>query len=180
MQLVEQHLIRRSASRYRAIDQAAFAAKNLYNQALYQIRQSFIHEGKYLPYAEIFHLLKQHETYHALPAKVANSILIQLHKNWLAFFGELAAYRADPSKFLGRPCIPGYKDQEKGRSILIYDKQALGKRAFKKTGKLIPSRSPRNSPGNRSIRSGLCRVAPAISWRSFTHCKSNAQPLTPN
>ena len=91
MHLVEHHLIRRSDSRYPAIDQAAFAAKNLYNQALYHIRQSFIHEGKYLPYAEIFHLLKQHETSHALPAKVANSIWIQRHKNWLAFCGELEA-----------------------------------------------------------------------------------------
>jgi putative transposase len=27
----------------------------------------------------------------------------------------------------------------KGRNILIYDTQALGKRAFKKTGKLVPS-----------------------------------------
>lgn len=139
MQLVEQHLIRRSDPRYPAIDQAAFVAKNLYNQALYHIRQSFIHEGKYLPYAAMFHRLKSHETYRALPAKVSNSILIQLHKNWLAFFGKLEAYRADPSKFLGRPRIPGYKEKEKGRSILIYDKQALGKRAFRKTGKLIPS-----------------------------------------
>ncbi len=39
MQLVEQHLIRRSDPRYAAIDQAAFASKNLYNQATYQIRQ---------------------------------------------------------------------------------------------------------------------------------------------
>ena len=30
----------------------------------------------------------------------------------------------------------------KGRNILIYDTQALGKRAFKKTGKLVPSGLP--------------------------------------
>ena len=30
----------------------------------------------------------------------------------------------------------------KGRNILIYDKQALGKRAFKQTGKLVPSGLP--------------------------------------
>jgi putative transposase len=30
----------------------------------------------------------------------------------------------------------------KGRTILIYDQQALGKRAFKKTGKLVPSGLP--------------------------------------
>ncbi len=139
MQLVEQHLVKRSDPRYSVIDQAAFAAKNLYNQANYQIRQSFIHEGKYLPYAEIFHRVKTHEAYCALPRKVSNSILIQLHKNWRGFFEGLEAYQENPSQFTGRPRIPGYKDKEKGRFLLIYDKQALGKRTFKKTGKLIPS-----------------------------------------
>jgi putative transposase len=123
-------------------DQAAFASKNLYNQASYQIRQAFIHEGKYLPYAAIFHRIKHMDCYQALPRKVSNSILILIHQNWVAFFKANEAYKADPSKFLGRPKIPGYKDKEKGRNILIYDKQALGKRAFKKTGKLVPSGVP--------------------------------------
>ncbi len=142
MKLVEQHLIRKADPRYASVDAAAFASKNLYNQATYQIRQAFIHEGKYLPYAEIFHRIKHMECYQALPRKVSNSILILIHKNWVAFFKANEAYQEDPSKFLGRPKIPGYKGKEKGRSILIYDKQALGKRAFKKTGKLIPSGLP--------------------------------------
>lgn len=48
MHLVEQHRIRRSDPRFAAIDQAAFAAKNLYNLANYHVRQSFTHEGRYL------------------------------------------------------------------------------------------------------------------------------------
>lgn len=139
MQLVERHLVRKDDPCFAVIDAAAFASKNLYNQANYQIRQSFIHERKYLPYAEIFHRLKQQECYQALPRKVSNSILIQLHKNWVSFFEAEKAYQEDPSPFTGRPKLPGYKDKEKGRNILIYDKQALGKRAFKKTGKLVPS-----------------------------------------
>jgi putative transposase len=142
MQLVERHLIRKDDPRFAIIDRAAFASKNLYNQANYQIRQSFIHEGNYLPYAEMFHRLKHHDCYQALPRKVSNSILIQLHKNWLSFFEAMEAYRDDPSPFTGRPKLPGYKDKEKGRFLLIYDKQALGKRAFKKTGKLVPSGLP--------------------------------------
>ena len=43
MQLVERHLIRKDDPRFAIIDAAAFASKNLYNQANYQIRQSFIH-----------------------------------------------------------------------------------------------------------------------------------------
>jgi transposase, IS605 OrfB family, central region len=142
MQLVERHLIRKDDPRFAIIDRAAFASKNLYNQANYQIRQSFIHEGNYLPYAEMFHRLKHHGCYQALPRKVSNSILIQIHKNWLSFFEAMETYREDSSAFTGRPKLPGYKDKEKGRFLLIYDKQALGKRAFKKTGQLVPSGLP--------------------------------------
>jgi len=113
-----------------------------YNQANYQIRQASIHHGKYLPYAEVFHLVKGMNCYKALPAKVANSILILLHKNWVSFFEALEAYKADPSRFTGRPKLPKDKDKGKGRNILISDTLALGKRAFKKTGKLLPSGLP--------------------------------------
>ena len=78
MQLVERHLVTRDHPQYALIDATAFASKNLYNQANYQIRQAFIHEGTYLPYAEMFHRLKHLDCYKALPAKVANSILILL------------------------------------------------------------------------------------------------------
>src|SRR5215831_11605621 len=140
MQLAEQHVISKRDPYYAAIDAAAFASKNLYNQATYQIRQAYIHAGKYLPYAEIFHRVKHLECYGALPAKVSNSILILIHKNWVSFFGALQEWKARPEKFTGRPKIPGYKPKEKGRNILIYDKQAVGLRVFKKTGKVVPSR----------------------------------------
>src|SRR5215472_5653657 len=139
MQLVEQHLIRKDDPRFAIIDAAAFASKNLYNQATYQIRQAYIHECKYLPYAEIFHRVKHLDCYRALPAKVSNSILILIHKNWVSFFKGLEEWKQHPEKFTGRPSLPGYKHKEKGRNILIYDKQALGKRAFKKTGRIVPS-----------------------------------------
>ena len=139
MQPFQRHLVRTDQPEYASIDAAAFASKNLYNQANYKIRQAFIHEGTYLPYAAIFHRVKQLDCYHALPAKVANSILMLLHHNWIAFFAALEAYKADPSLFTGRPRLPKYKDKVKGRNNLIYDTQALGKRAFKKTGKLVPS-----------------------------------------
>src|SRR6266567_6245103 len=122
MQLVEQHIIAKSDPRYVAIDAAAFAAKNLYNQATYQIRQVYIHE-----------------CYRALPRKVFNSILIQIDKNWKAFFASLEEWRVHPEKFLGRPNLPRYKHKEHGRSLLIYDIQAIGKRAYKKAGMIVPS-----------------------------------------
>jgi putative transposase len=138
MQLVEQHIIRRTDARYAAIDAAAFASKNLYNAANYLVRQSFIHEGVYLGYAEVFHRIKDHEAYGALPRKVSNDVLRQLDKNWRAFFQALVAWQEDSSKFLGRPKLPGYKHKQTGRNILIYDIQALSAPALRR-GEVIPS-----------------------------------------
>jgi putative transposase len=61
MQLVEQHVIDRKDPRYSVIDEAAFKSKNLYNAALYEVRQAFIHEGKYLNYSEMDHRMQSHE-----------------------------------------------------------------------------------------------------------------------
>ena len=139
MKLVEQHIIEKHDSRYGAIDAAAFAAKNLYNQATYQIRQAYIHEGQSLPYVDLFHRLKHLECYQGLPHKVSNSILIHIDKTWKGFRASLKEWNEHPEKFRGKPKIPGYKHKEHGRYLLIYDIQALGKRAYKKTGMIVPS-----------------------------------------
>jgi len=61
MQLVEQTIIDRRDPRFQEIDQAAFAAKNLYNVANYLIRQSYIFQGIYLDNVKVFHQMKTHE-----------------------------------------------------------------------------------------------------------------------
>jgi hypothetical protein len=73
MQVVEQHVIARNDARFAPIDTAAFAAKDLYNAALYLVRQSFIVENRYLGYEEVYHQMKGHEAYRALPTKVARA-----------------------------------------------------------------------------------------------------------
>ena len=65
--------------------------------------------------------------------------MILIDKNWRSFGEALKEWFEHPEKFTGRPKLPGYKHKEKGRNILIYDIQALGKRAYKKTGRIVPS-----------------------------------------
>jgi putative transposase len=138
MQLAEQHVIDRKGPRYAVIDAAAFASKNLYNAALYEIRQAFIHQGVYLPYEEMDKRLKHHQAYRALPAKASQQVLRQLEKNWKSFFKGLKAYEEDPTKFTGRPRLPNYKHKTEGRNILIYTIQAISKRGLKR-GLVQPS-----------------------------------------
>jgi IS605 OrfB family transposase len=141
MQLVEQHVIDRSDPRYAAIDAAAFASKNLYNAGNYEVRQSYIHQGKYLNYNEVQRRMQSHEAYKALPAKVSQQVLMQLHHDWDAFFKARDAYMRDPSKFLARPKIPKYKHKTEGRNILVYTIQALSKKGLKR-GLVQPSMLP--------------------------------------
>jgi putative transposase len=138
MQLVERHVIKPVDPRFKAIARASFASKNLYNAANYVVRQSFIHEGVYLNYHEMHRRMKDHEAYQALPAKVAQWVLLLLDKNWASFFEALAAWQTDPAKFLGRPKLPGYKDKQKGRNLLVYTIQALSVPALR-NHRLVPS-----------------------------------------
>ncbi len=141
MQLVEQHVINRSDPRYALIEAAAFKSKNLYNAALYEIRQAFIQKGTYLNYNEMDRRMQSHEAYKALPTKVSQQVLILLHKNWTSFFEAREAYKENPSKFTGCPRLPKYKHKTEGRNILVYTVQAISKRGLKH-GLVQPSMLP--------------------------------------
>ncbi|MEG4227610.1 transposase [Microcoleus sp. N9_B2] len=132
MQLTEKHIIKSTEHRFAQIDELAFKSKNLYNAANYVIRQSFIYGWKYVSYNEMNRLMKSHEAYKALPAKVSQQILMVLDKNWKSFFEAVKAYKADSSKFTGRPKLPKYKDKIKGRNLLIYTIQAISSKQLKK------------------------------------------------
>jgi len=130
MHLVEQHIINQTDSRFTVIDAAAFAAKNLYNAANYQVRQSFIHAGVYLNYHEIHRQMKDTEQYRALPRKVSQQVLMLLDRNWKSFFAAITVYIEKPSAFTGRPGLPRYLDKTKGRYALVYTVQALSRPAL--------------------------------------------------
>jgi len=132
MQLAERHIIKSTEHLFAEIDELAFKSKNLYNVANYVIRQSFVYGWGYINYNEMNRLMKSHEAYKALPAKVSQQILMVLDKNWKSFFEAVKAYKVDSSKFTGRPKLPKYKDKVKGRNILVYTIQAISSKLLKK------------------------------------------------
>ena len=121
MTRVEQHVIEQSHPQFRALDEMALASKNLWNLANYQVRQSFIFERTYLDNTAIFHLIKHTDAYQALPAKVANQVLVQVHEAWKAFFEAMEVYRAHPEWFRGRPGLPKYLHKTRGRNLLVFE-----------------------------------------------------------
>ncbi len=131
MQLTERHIIKSTEHRFAEIDQLAFKSKNLYNAANYVIRQNLIYGWGYVNYNEMNRLMKFHEAYKALPAKVSQQILMVLDKNWKSFFEATKTYKADFSKFTGRPKLPKYKDKLKGRNLLVYTIQAISSKQLR-------------------------------------------------
>ena len=82
MRLVERHVIKRADPRFKVIDRAAFASKNLYNKALYVTRQAFFQDGSYPTYPTLYHQMKGEPEYAALPRKVAQWALKQVCIAW--------------------------------------------------------------------------------------------------
>ena len=83
---------------------------------------------RYLDNTAVYHLVKSSEAYRALPAKVSNQVLIQLHTAWLAFFEAMETWHQHPEQFMGRPNIPGYQPKATGRNLLVYEMGAIWKR----------------------------------------------------
>ncbi len=137
MQLVEQHRIDQHDPRWKAIDQAAFASKNLYNVASYLKRQAFIHEKTILSLAQVYQSVKETPQYRALPAKVANGVLQQVFAAWSSYFATCEEYEQNPAKFLGHPKLPGYLAKD-GRNLLSYEDKAFSRKK-KNAGLVLPS-----------------------------------------
>lgn len=133
MKLAELHFIGRQHPLYREIDRVCFLAKNLYNAALYTLRQHFFKSSKTLSYETLqkqFQTQKQPD-YYALPTKVSQQVLMQLCQDFSSFFKAIQVYRQQPDKFQARPRIPNYKHKTKGRQLATYTIQALSKRKLK-------------------------------------------------
>ncbi len=127
MQLVQRNFINNKHKHFQDIDALAFASKNLYNRALYLQNEHYNLTSIYLNYNELDKLLQKEECYKALPSKVSQQTLLNLHRNWLSYFQALKEFKIHPEKFSELPAPPKFKDKVKGRHLLIYTKQAISK-----------------------------------------------------
>lgn len=133
MQLVEKHIIDNNHPYYQECDSLAFLSKNVYNCALYVIRQHYFENKTYLSLAECYKQLKSSVDYKALPAKVSNQCLKLADQNFKSFF----ALKKKDDKVR----VPKYKDSKTGRQVVVYENQAISKKGFDKEGVLTLSKT---------------------------------------
>lgn len=146
MYQVEQHQIKLGCEEFAYCETVCFASKNLFNNAQYSNRQSWIAGYGYMTFADSDKLFQTDPNYRILPAKVAQLVLKQVWQSWDSHLKAVAAWKIDPSKFTGKPKIPGYIDgKDQGRNLIKFNLQAIGKKDLKK-GWIVPSKSPFRIP----------------------------------
>ena len=120
MKLVEQHIIKSNNVLYKDLDNLCFLSKNLYNQALYRIRQQFFEDKTFKNYSEVNKELHDENQvdYRALPANSSQETLKLVNQNYSSFFKSL-------QKQIKGVKIPGYLDKTKGRQIVVYNHMTL-------------------------------------------------------
>jgi putative transposase len=114
---VERILVRPKTSIYKEVDAVCFAAKNLYNTAIYRNRQIFfgnhyIGTNNQLEwYTDQAKMLKANSDYLALPAKVSQHVLRLANQAWTGYFAAVKEYNKNPRKFKAKPKPVSYKSQ---------------------------------------------------------------------
>ncbi|MBD5589135.1 RNA-guided endonuclease TnpB family protein [Clostridium botulinum] len=115
---VERHIINKNHKMYKICDELCFKSKNLYNYANYIQRQNFIKNKKIIKYVDFSKMLNKSEPFKDLGSNSSQMILKLLEKNWKSFFVAIKDWSKNPSKYLGKPKLPKYKNKN-GRYICI-------------------------------------------------------------
>jgi putative transposase len=122
MKLVEQHIFHKTSNRFKSLDNICFLSKNLYNSALYRIKNDFDSNGKWLRYNELekeFRTSDQKD-YISLPNNSSQQILMLLDSNLKSYFKGLKSFKKSKTSFSGCPKFPFYKHKTKGRNIVVF------------------------------------------------------------
>ena len=86
---VKQVLKHLTKEEYLSLKELSHIAKNLSNEAIYNVRQYYFNEGEYLNYEKSYALLKDSDNYKMLNSNMAQQILKEVDGSFKAFFGLL-------------------------------------------------------------------------------------------
>lgn len=118
VQRVEKHQINKNHKAYKLFNEYCFKAKNIYNLANYTQRQLFISKEPILKYTDLSKALKHTDAFKDIGSNSAQMTLQSLCRSWKSFFVSVKDYSKNPSKYLGKPRLPSYKEKN-GRHIFI-------------------------------------------------------------
>lgn len=115
---VKQQVKHLSKEDYKTLRNLCHTAKNLANQAIYNVRQYYFTEGEYLNYQKNYALLKDSENYKILNSNMAQQILKEVDGSFKSFFGLLKL--AKKGKYAFKDCkLPHYLPKDGYTTLVI-------------------------------------------------------------
>ena len=115
---VKQQVRHLSKEDYLILRDLCRVAKNLTNQAIYNIRQHYFDEGKFLSYPDNYKELKTSENYRKLNANMAQQILKEVSCSFDSFFALLR--KAKQGEYSLKECrLPGYLPKDSYATLVI-------------------------------------------------------------
>ncbi|MGX8715332.1 MAG: RNA-guided endonuclease InsQ/TnpB family protein [Lachnospiraceae bacterium] len=145
---VKQQVKHLSKDSYRSLRELCHAAKNLTNEAIYNVRQYYFAEGEFLRYEKNYALLKSSPNYKTLNSNMAQQILKEVDGSFKSFFGLLKL--AKQGKYAFKDCkLPHYLPKDGHTTLVIGFIRLNGNKliipfsnGFKKTHKAIEITMP--------------------------------------
>ena len=140
---VKQQVKHLSKEEYSILRELCHTAKNLTNQAIYNVRQYYFNEGEYLKYEKNYALLKDSPNYKMLNSNMAQQILKEVDGAFKSFFGLLKLARK--GKYAFKDCrLPNYLPKDGYTTLVIGFVRLNGNKlilpysnAFRKTHKCV-------------------------------------------
>gem|GEM_PF-1275329 len=120
------NVLRLDKGQYRLVKALCRYSKNLYNQGLYNTRQMFFNNNRFLKYPDNYHLCKSSENYKMMQAATAQQSLKFVERNMRSFFGLMKLYESGDLD-LGRPSLPRYLSKD-GWFMVAFPKNAFSVR----------------------------------------------------
>ncbi len=115
---VKQQVKHLSKEDYLTIKELCHVAKNLTNEAIYNVRQYYFTEGEFLKYEKNYALLKSSPNYRALNSNMAQQILKEVDGSFKSFFGLLKL--AKQGKYAFKDCkLPHYLPKDGYTTLVI-------------------------------------------------------------
>ena len=106
-----------SKKEFRNLKYLCHIAKNLKNQAIYNVRQYYFKNKKYLSYNENYKMLKNSENYKKLNSNMAQQILKEVDGSFKSFFALLKL--AKNGQYNGKIKLPNYLDKDGFTTLVI-------------------------------------------------------------
>ena len=114
---VKQQIRHLSKNDYKSLKELCHVAKNLTNEAIYNVRQYYFTEGKFLKYEKNYTLLKDSPNYKTLNSNMSQQILKEVDSSFKSFFGLLKL--AKQGKYAFKDCKLPYYLPKDGYTTLV-------------------------------------------------------------